>query len=890
LCHAQEQYIAESFGLYSKGVEYYHTGKLHEAKEILERAVILDSRNDEAQVYLDLVNAELEMRARGRFDSYQRGSELERESDSVAAGPKDSFIRGDYTDNPEYYEPGEEDAEFFRSRIEPEKPVYPEDKIMAISDALNERIAPGRIRGEYKMAFGATSEDLVWKEANADYVERNFRMVHEQFPKTNTFDPKIYDRFKVVFDTNEGSEGLNFHSDITVDPWSFVGKTNKVTITGSGGDTAEIELKYWSANRSTINETIPTLRQGDDIDIPELKVVDGKVRAVTVADAWGETFNIPEMEIDRSFQPIRELWFDYNTENFKFRIFPFGLEDQAFSSDDPMGLSNHHIYWEASPWVDDWKPGNFNSAANSFTRGEWSDDLSFFTRESEDLKRLTALRGLSFQGDLTNNTNLSFVAASPKGLWQEYGDITTIPAAVRTKTDITDDLMIGLTDTFRMGRDSNKVDSYNNVFGVDASYYLDDDTNIVGEIATSKSEDDRSSSYKTEKNGTAAHVALNKTTSLGKARIALTHMDKGFDAGLANYRETRKDQFWSRHIHFNEPIENTFWGSDPLRYEDVEPFRIGDGIDIGRKVLNFRLDTEDALGWDMDNLIDYRYVRNSDHKYVEGVFREENTLRMNPEWTSKFLLIYHDLPKTKGGVDPIIYDSDTGEFLNNAAIEEEKDPSVSTYSFGMEYAPEDWISIFGIYENTNDSTFATDNHPRDLLNNISFSTGLEEGQSIRSEAPFLFSQGFFDLPPYERFNIYRCGLSLKPSERLGIEFDYTKNDFKFAQSLDNNMNHFGTTLKYEFNPRLKGFLKYTFSKAYNLFRLNTSGDLKYENHHNIFMEFDYNLTEYAWLVIQFGEGSIVSTSVPGYIMSPFGGFYPTLDTQHILRIYYYGIF
>jgi hypothetical protein len=124
---------------------------------------------------------------------------------------------------------------------------------------------------------------------------------------------------------------------------------------------------------------------------------------------------------------------------------------------------------------------------------------------------------------------------------------------------------------------------------------------------------------------------------------------------------------------------------------------------------------------------------------------------------------------------------------------------------------------------------------------------------------------------------------------LGIELDFTKNDFKFSQSMDSNMNHFGAGLKYEFNKKLTGFLKYTFSKAYNLYRLNTSGDLKYQNHHNVFMEFDYSLSEYGLLVIQFGEGS-VSSPVWSYVASPFGDFYPTLDTQHIVRIYYNGKF
>jgi tetratricopeptide (TPR) repeat protein len=63
--YAQEQNIAESFGLYSKGIDYYHKGKLYEAKDILEQAVKIDPRNDDAQGYLDLVNAEINMRKQG---------------------------------------------------------------------------------------------------------------------------------------------------------------------------------------------------------------------------------------------------------------------------------------------------------------------------------------------------------------------------------------------------------------------------------------------------------------------------------------------------------------------------------------------------------------------------------------------------------------------------------------------------------------------------------------------------------------------------------------------------------------------------------------------------------------------------------------------------------
>src|SRR3989338_4019706 len=118
VCYAQEQDIAESFGMYSKGIDYYHKGKLYEAKETLERAVRLDPRNDEAQGYLDLVNAELNMREKGKLDSYRGQSELRRESTQVSTyeveqvpprrwngqdEPQPEMHAGERSDNPEDY-------------------------------------------------------------------------------------------------------------------------------------------------------------------------------------------------------------------------------------------------------------------------------------------------------------------------------------------------------------------------------------------------------------------------------------------------------------------------------------------------------------------------------------------------------------------------------------------------------------------------------------------------------------------------------------------------------------------------------------------------------------------------------------------------------------------
>ncbi len=893
--YAQEQYVAESFGLHSKGIEHYHAGRYYEAEEMLERAIELDPRNDEAKGYLDLVRAEIrkQERNRRRYDGEVTPLPSEDADFDRRLARFEQELESKYGDNADSgYTTGEEDYEYYRPDKEP---TYSKSKIKAVTETLNERIAPARVKGEYRASFGVTSEDVIWKDANGDYNERNFRMISHDYPKINTYDKRIYDRFKVVFDTNTTENGFNFHSDITVDPWSFVGKTDKFTVVsdGAGTDQVELELKYWSGTRSTVNETFYTSNLGDSLSTSEYKVTEGKIPSFQVSSTWS-TFTVPEKEIDYSFQPIRELWFDYGKgkEDYNVRVFPFALEDQALSSDDPLGLSNHHIYWESSPWLDEWIPGHVNTGAtpNDFWRGRWSNDLAFFTRDS-NLKRLTALRGASFKGNLSESTELTTMVASPKTLWQDYGTIRALAGALRSKTQMTDNLTLGFTDTFRIGYNDDKKDATNYVAAADISYDLSSDANLAAEVAYSETEKDiTSSTYKTEDSGSAVHVRYKRSTFLGESEFALTHMDEGFDAGLTNYKETRKDISWSRHIHFKKPFYNLgMRGDSPMNYDDIASFRIGDGIDQGRNVFRYRLKTEGAFQEKMDNLIDFRYVNHADDGYVESVLREENTFRFAPRWTSKVLAIYHHLPDTTGGIDPIMYDSDTGEYLENTAIEDGKDPSVSTYSLGVEYEPAKWVSVFGIYENTNDYRYSTGNHPNGLLNDTYFDTESIEGNVYRKEVPFLYSQSHFDQPPYDRFHIWRGGIQLRPSERMAVDFDYTKNDFKFAQGIDDNINHFGTSVGYRFNNRLVGYLKYTFSRANNIYRLNTDGGLKYEDHHNVYMKFDYVVTESSLLTVEFGEGAFIDeAALAGY--SPFGDFYPVLDTRHILRVYYHGTF
>ena len=121
------------------------------------------------------------------------------------------------------------------------------------------------ITGEAIAGIGVTSDDFIWKKANWDLNELDWRMRSETAHdnKENTYDPGIYDRLQFTVDV-DNEEGFSFHTNVCIDPWSFVGKSQRITIGtgGAGSDLAEIELKYWSNTGYTINESVYTFVEG----------------------------------------------------------------------------------------------------------------------------------------------------------------------------------------------------------------------------------------------------------------------------------------------------------------------------------------------------------------------------------------------------------------------------------------------------------------------------------------------------------------------------------------------------------------------------------------------------------------------------------------------------
>jgi hypothetical protein len=84
-----------------------------------------------------------------------------------------------------------------------------------------------------------------------------------------------------------------------------------------------------------------------------LKVKSGKTSVATVSG-----YTIPESKMNTTFQPVRELWLDYANDVVKLRAFPMGTRIRLISSDDPLNISNHGIWWKDSKWLRMYTPDN----------------------------------------------------------------------------------------------------------------------------------------------------------------------------------------------------------------------------------------------------------------------------------------------------------------------------------------------------------------------------------------------------------------------------------------------------------------------------------------------------------------------------------------------------
>ena len=889
---ASDALVGIALNYYNKG---YYTEALHEFSKVL----LIEPDNDQAATYIQQIRGRLAAQRAGLRDEEVAAVLDEFEQSTDRSGPVDRNI-------------------IINRELDRKTPVRKESKPPVVwhpkvKKVLGKRERTGSyvdMKGEVQVSAGLRSSDeAIWKEANADLNEKNYRILFSQ-TKHNTFDPAIFDRFRLNLDTKNlgelGLDNLGAHANITVDPWSFTGKSDKFTIAGVGGDAAEFELKYWSNTGKTVNEIIYTLNNGDALATPEIKVKSNMTSPATVTSTFNNIFNIPAQKIHREFLPIREFWVEYKDDQNRLRVFPIAYQDQALSTDDPLMLSNRHTWWEESPWLAEWKPGEpISGPPVGFRKGVWDDSLAFFTRDSDGL-RLTALRGASFVYN-GSDTKLESTLASPKNLWGDYGNFESYATSTRLKRDILYNLGLGVTHTGRFGYNSSHLDGINNAISGDAKYEPIIGTKISGQIATSDSTFDRTNeTFKSHKRGNAYLVSLinrfpadevyekdynairkgYSEDSFLKSKFQIARMDVGFESGLSTYRQTRDDEFWSRHINFRKHPLSLYTGmTKPMGWDDIKTFAIGDGIDIGRDVIALRLEgSTKVFDRDLDGLFDTRNVHKDSGAFIENVSRLELSYEPTDRLTTRFLGIRHNMHKTQTGLDPFMYDSVTGKQIANAVIVSGQDPSLATASIGFDYKLTEQFSFNSVYEHTNDSNVATDNYPRGLFNSASQTTTTENGKTYWEPIPFLYTQTPFGLAPYDYFDIYKFGFSYRPVNELEFYLDFTFNENKKAGQIDDNMNHFGLEIAYTPTARLSFFFKYAISRWLDMLELNATGFELYDWHNNFFLQSRYSLDNSSEFVFDYGVGGITPLGTATY--DPFGGALAVLDTQHIMRVYF----
>ncbi|MFH1190916.1 MAG: hypothetical protein V1670_01795 [Candidatus Omnitrophota bacterium] len=884
------------------GRNFYAQGKTEEALSEFNKVLVIDSDNVEAKDYINSI-----FKDNRPADDYSPVTTLAVVLETPVIQDTENLEYPEYSEVQAKEEIANQELAKIKQLQAAVAYLYGYPDLMPEEEKKDSAIKVGalKITGETRLSFGITPHDFIWKRANFDLNEkykswrtRSYAGLNQGF---NTYDPRIYDSLSVNVDT-ENESGFNFHTNVTVDPWSFTGKSSKFTITNTDGDSADLQLYYLSNSEYTLSKTAYGLVDGDAFNIPELKVEDGKTPPTTVPVGDFSAFDIPEMKIYREFQPVRELWLDYTNDQIKFRVFPIGYQDQAYSSDDPMGISNHHIWWQDSPWLRRYLPGTERSA--SFTKGRWDDSLSFLSKDSTG-KYLTALRGASFSFSPQEQTSFDTTVATPKHLWQDYEVVDNVISASRLKHYFSDSFMLGGTLTTRTGfkTDPQKLDSENFVGGVDLGYEVIEGMKAQAEILSSQSFYDMdNSTYESKSRGNAYYFAfisrypqksimdlkygydeitLDKEESyLLKSKFYLSRMDSGFDSALSNFHNTRQDIGWSRHIHFRRPMEYFFKGlTKPANnWGGLNATRIGDGIDAGRDTLGFRFET--FLDDKFYNLFDTRNVHNVNGKFIENVVRDELSVRATDKLTAKILGIYHKLPRTVGGVDPFVYDG-TGKFFDNAAVVDGEDPTLKTGSFGLNYDFFDWLSLNGVYERTNDYSLGYDNFPRNVLRNDTNLWGTDSYYTFTN--PFLYSQGNFPQAPYEFYNIFKMGLRVSPLENMDIYLDYTRNEFQAASLNSDNINHVGLELTYMPIPKFGMMFKYVYSRSQDVSRL-VAGITEPVGHHNFYSEFRYLPSKDDEIILQYGEGN--SSAIGSMNLDPYGGSMLTLDTQHIIRAYY----
>ncbi len=788
-------------------------------------------------------------------------------------------------------------------------------------NAIDQNIASRtQVSGTYRTGFGVGhNRNFSGNDSNSDLADRDF---HYLFGDRiyDTFDPAIYSQYKLDIYSQITKE-TSFFAEIVADPWSYVGQTSEIVVPDVDGENfIRIKQKYWGPNNSTVPQTAVRSNgqtSRDRIGYPVLEAHDGKTQAFTASgysNLLMGAYNVPEQDIDYEFRPLRKIWLDDKRDIWHFRVFGLADQNQVMTSDDPLHLSNEKDYWQHSGWLDEWKPVQRFEAnpflperSPIFLRGHYDTADAFYAKDSSG-NYLTLLRGVAAEANW-DNTYLGMMTASRFGLWDEYQDFNNIPGVVRLKHNFTEAWMVGSTYTHRVGLIDNEPDAFNQVTAIDTRYNFNSDDFMYAEVAYSRNSIDRQSSFQYDHEGFAHKVGIVKNTgdlTSGTTRWNgdFTWMDTKFRETLSKYESLRDDEHWSQHIS---------WAAIP---PGLEPFKIGTGVDYGRYVT--RLNVASSIpDKGVDNLFDIRHVRDSDssaitdagndgdESHIETVIRDETTWKFLPEWTFKNFMRFHILPPTRKGVEPFTSGFNTpgvdtsgfwdpslesSSYYANSLIEPDLNANRRSFGWGLQYEPRPAWTFQGDFTRTN----AIPDFPRGLLNDSFQNSVIRDPETpniwLDRLQPFLYNQHVFGLPSYDYFSIMKERILYKPTDEVQFTFHAAQNSYRLWGPSDENVNHQGISMDWQFTDTWSMFFDYTHTKVADVAKLLSTNlaVLEFDDHHNIYSRLRYRINSSTFLTMEygvfgniFGEGS-EALPTSEYETSTFN--LPTIDTEHLFRM------
>lgn len=677
------------------------------------------------------------------------------------------------------------------------------------------------VKGSYRLNFGIEDNDLVWKDASYLLQEGSWRYLFGE-KRHNTYDPAIYNQFKLSIDVPV-DEKFSIYTKIVVDPWSFVGKSQKISLaswygTTNADDSVDIQLKYWS-NTGRVYPEIVRSEKGDSFALPEMKVVDGYARPESVLGefgSWTHRIDIPALKIDKEFKPMRALWFDMKEDEYRMVLFLYAEENISMYSDDPLFLVNNHILWEPSPWLDKWQAGKLYTSTG-WENGQWQRNLSL--KDSEG-NWLTLLRAMRLETEIAG-IYTDVMAATPLDLWDDYDTVNNVPLAVRFKKDLTDSLMLGSVYSVRSGYDCGSLDAVDQAVGVDTALVLNEYHTLKMETAFSQAGRNLNSGvYKFHTNDYAYKALIASKMDPFElemvSNISYTYMGRQFETPLSDYNYTKDDQPWGKHISFYS------------RSREEENYRIGNSITPNRKVFAFDINCGEFEG--IRTYFNFRNVFDAtDDNFLENIIRNETSYRINEQWLTKFLYLFHNRKKTADG----------------------KDEDTATLSGAFKYDFSETLSLEEIVEYTN-------SYP-------GFPDGLYTWLTINPA------------PPYPYYSLSKTRLIITPCSWTELILEHTYNEFGAAATLDDFMNYSGADIRFKFTDAFSARTAYRYSRVSDYHRNG-----KVIGRHNFYCTLAYEFKDESRFSLQFGE--------LGNYIEGLGWQSAVLNTQHIIKILYEGKF